>query len=115
MPNQTAAERTELILRATEHLTTEQLRGGVVPRVKAAEYFDTREYFLDELKYRGLRLDQCIWTIRKWFNSTDDMTPKVAWAISVLFGIGLEGADCWLRLDFAWRSRPAAYEQETKR
>lgn len=71
---------------------------------KPKMHFDPREYFEDELKARGLRLDQCIFTIRRWFTSEDAMTPKVAWAISVVFGTSQE---LWLNLDAAWQSRNA--------
>jgi hypothetical protein len=73
-----------------------------------AEYFDPREYLLDELRARGLTVDGCIGTIRRWYHSEDAMSGRVAWCIAVMFQQvpAASGAQLWLNLDAAWQSRP---------
>lgn len=70
------------------------------------KYFDPREYFNDELKARGLTINDCIGAIRRWVQSEDEMSPKVAWAICVMFDLPHDHGECWLNLDRAWQSRP---------
>lgn len=70
-----------------------------------AEYFDPRDYLLEEVTARGQKIDNLIGTVQRWYHSTDPMTPRVAWAIAVYIGDS-SLADGWLRLDQVWQSRP---------
>jgi plasmid maintenance system antidote protein VapI len=63
--------------------------------------FDPREYFGEELAARGMKLQECVGTVKRWYlSSAAPLTPLAAWAIANMFQTS---SQVWLDLEAAWQ------------